>query len=307
MPSDSDRYPTLGILAIAYGAILCFSWGVILWAKGDEGSLSWPATLGAWLTTLLFAAVPALLIYAGCVLRSPHADARRRVAVAATAAALLGAKACLACSWAFDELQYFQAGWLLAGLAFGVLVGLVAAPSGVWALVLAGVAARLTGAHATDIADRSGSNASGRARVWGVLALGSVLLLAGVVLAWISNSPRSVTAAELLAAYAQDAHRADAEYKGRCVTVSGKVAERRTISTLAPWSGTVWIKLEAKDKVVPGVVTVRVGDLPFDPRPAGATYQDFTRLAEGQEVTIRGRCGGMTDSGVTIEMPLIVK
>src|SRR5262249_18633680 len=152
-----------------------------------------------------------------------------------------------------------------------------------------------------------GAKASRRARVWGVVAFGLAILVAGFVLAWISNTPRTVTPTELLTAYSQDARRADAEDKGRGVTVSGEVAERRTVSSLARWSGTVWIRLEAEDKVVPGDVTIAVGELPLDPRPAGATYQDFGRLTEGQDVTIRGRCVGMTEHGVTIERPLIVK
>jgi hypothetical protein len=307
MHSESDKYPTLGILTITYGVILCFCWALLLWARMEEQTPSWPATVGAWLTVLVFAAVPVLLIYTGCLLRSSHADARRRVAVVAITAALLGAKAILACSWALDEVQYFLAGWLLAGLAFGALVGLVAIPSAVWALILVGMAARLTGGPAVDPAARQAANASGRARVWGVVAVGLAILVAGFALVWISNTPRTVTVTELLTAYSQDARLADAEYKGRCVTVSGKIAQRRTVSSLAPWSGTVWIRLEAENKVVPGVVTIAVGELIFDPRPAGATYQDFSRLTEGQDVTIRGRCVGMTEHGVTLERPLIVE
>jgi hypothetical protein len=58
----------LGILAITYGVILCFYWALDLLARVDQGTLLWPATVGAWLTVLVFAAVPR---------RRPHGMAGR--------------------------------------------------------------------------------------------------------------------------------------------------------------------------------------------------------------------------------------
>jgi hypothetical protein len=302
-----DKHPALGILLITYGVILCCFWALVLWASWRE-VLERPWTTGGVLTAVVFALVTVLLVCAGCVLLSSHADARLSVWAAGITGLALGAKAILACSWALDE----------GGLAFWALMGLVVVPSGIWALVLAGTAAWLTGEPSDGLAaDASSGHESGpatqpspsrRARVWAVLALGCVVQLAGIALVWIANRPSPVTATELLAAYRDDAQRAEANYKDKWLEVTGKIARRYTVSTMAPWSGSVSVTIEADDKDVPGAVTVWVSEsFPVELRAPGATYEDFRSLTEGQKVTIRGKCSGMTESGVRIESPRIIK
>ena len=233
---------------------------------------------------------------------------RARIRAAAITAVVLGAKAILASSWAFNE----------GGLSAAALLGFVVFPSGVWALVLAGTAAWMTGDPSSDLegdagaGERPGSakrlRPSRGVRVCGAVALALGAQAAGIALMWFASQSSPITATELLAAYRDDAARAERKYKGEWLEVTGKVARLQKVGTMAPWSGTVWVYLEADDKTVPGSVTVRVSDaFPVDLRAPGATYQDFGQLTEGQEVTILGRCGGMTEWGVTLESPRIVK
>lgn len=307
MQSRSGKYSVLGILAIVYGVILCCFWMLALSGNGWE-ILRGPWTIGGVLRALVFASVPVLLIYAGWALRSNRAGIRVRIWAAAITAVALGAKAILASSWAFDE----------GGLASWLLMTFVVVPSGVWALVLAGTAAwltpdasaRLEGAAGTDEDPTSAKRLqpSRGTRVCGVVALGLAVLAAGIAIMWNASQPSPITATELLAAYQGDVAKADRKYRGEWLEVMGKVARLRKVSTMAPWSGTVWVYIESDDKAVPGTVTISVSDaFPFDLRAPGATYQDFGQLTEGQEVTILGRCGGLTDLGVTLERPRIVR
>ena len=266
-----------------------------------------PWTVGGVLRALVFAAVPVLLIYTGWVLRSSRAIARARIRAAAITAVVLGAKAILASSWAFNE----------GGLAAAALLGFVVFPSGVGALLLGGAAAWMTGLPTDgpeDAAETGGDHIPAASPAFlAVRGCGAVALVlgaqaAGIALMWFASQPSPITATELLAAYQDDAARADRKYKGEWLEVTGKVARLQKSGTMAPWSGTVWVYLEADDKTVPGSVTVRVSDaFPVDMRAQGATYHDFGQLTEGQEVTILGRCGGMTEWGVILERPRIVK
>jgi hypothetical protein len=204
------------------------------------------------------------------------------------------------------------------GLAAAALMGFVVFPSGLGALVLAGVAAWMTWEPTDGLEDAAEAEdtltpakrlrPSRWVRVCGAVALGLAVLAAGIAIAWSASQPSPITATELLAAYRDDAAKADWKYKGEWLQVSGKVTRMQKVGTMAPWSGTVWVYLEADDKTIPGTVTIKVSDaFPFDMRAEGATYHDFGQLKEGQEVTILGRCAGMTEWGVLLERPRILR
>jgi len=133
-----------------------------------------------------------------------------------------------------------------------------------------------------------------------------VVQLAGVALLWFISQPTPVTAKQLVEAYWDSREKADAKYKDRWLDVTGTVKYTQTTSTMAPGSTTVFVMLEG-EKDIPGDVTivVRQGFL-FDTGPPGSTLDDFRKLAKGQEVTIRGKCVGKSQSDISFENPTLV-
>jgi hypothetical protein len=260
-----------------------------------------------------------MLVGAGFVLCWSRASVWLRVGATALTAVLLGAKALVACRWAFDALHN-QAVFIFIHPedVFLVLMALLVVPSGVWALILAGTAAVVSEAP-PDVLGTGTGNETGsvltkppwpwkRARFWGVLALALAVLLAGMARLWMNSLPASVTATQMLTAYRDNPADAEAKYKDKWLQVTGRVADNKTTGDFAPGSAITRVTLKADDPAVPGEVTIRVpGEFLFQ-RPAGSSSEDFRKLTKGQQVTIRGRCGGKTAPwGLTIESPSIVK
>jgi hypothetical protein len=177
----------VGALTIAYGAVLGLFWAWVFLAAGAEPLRA--GTAGEASTTLLFALVPVLLLVTGAALCSLPADTPRRtratVAVMAVTVALLAAKALLASHWAADRLHATGFLEVLSHLVGVVLMAVVVVPSAVWALVLAGTAASL-----------SGEGPSGRRRLFTLGGLG-LLLVAALVGGWVYLRPAEANMAGL--------------------------------------------------------------------------------------------------------------
>lgn len=99
--------------------------------------------------------------------------------------------------------------------------------------------------------------------------------------------PGTVDVAELLEAYAERPETADRKYKGKWVTVSGKVLEVDTFTPTEP--GAVHVDLFAKGTSGRMFVTERVVCLLKDPSEA----ESLRRL---QKIAIRGKVVGRLDA-----------
>jgi hypothetical protein len=183
MSSRSNWYFAIGVLTLIYGVVLGVLWGMEVVDGGE--SLTTAKLKPLW----LFASVPVILLVAGsalCWLRTRWTAVT--AAVSAVAAALLAAKAALAWHYALGEMQggdSFSFLDLFRGVVGLILVLVMAIPSGIWSIVLAGTAASLTTGGSANATIPSAAPAR-RPRTWafilGAIALALVAQVGGVAL-----------------------------------------------------------------------------------------------------------------------------